>query len=88
MMLVSLTEEIREYALDLGFDGIGFATADPFTGLSQALQERKEGYSWTDKTLQLSQRLSPALCCPKLVPWWYCSMIITSSPFPQRFWAK
>ncbi|MFY9503845.1 MAG: 4Fe-4S double cluster binding domain-containing protein [Dethiobacteria bacterium] len=65
MMLVSLTEEIREYALDLGFDGIGFATADPFTGLSQALQERKEGYSWTDKTLQLSQAAEPRSVLPE-----------------------
>ena len=61
---MSLTGEIREYALDLGFDGIGFAAVDPFTGLSQALREREEGYSWTDEVLQLSRAANPRSVLP------------------------
>lgn len=60
---MSLQEEIREYALEIGFDRVGFASAAPFGQLSEALQERNEGYSWVSEgLLQLS-----AVCDPRFV---------------------
>jgi epoxyqueuosine reductase len=61
---VLLAEEIREYALDLGFDGIGFAAAAPFAGLAQALQEREEGYRWAGEALQLNRAADPQNVLP------------------------
>ncbi len=50
-----MEREIREYALEIGFDNVGFATSDPFTQLTEALEERKDCYSWiSDGLLQLA----------------------------------
>ena len=43
---MSLTEEIKNYALDLGYHSVGITTADPFPLYDQALKERAEDYSW------------------------------------------
>jgi epoxyqueuosine reductase len=60
-----MEQEIREYALDIGFDAVGFTTADPFPQLSQALAERKNGYSWvSDSLLQLAQAADPRFVLP------------------------
>lgn len=56
--------EITECALELGFDGIGFAAVDPFTGLTRALQEREEGYRWAEGVLQLSGAADPLAMMP------------------------
>ncbi|NMD42660.1 MAG: epoxyqueuosine reductase [Firmicutes bacterium] len=64
VMAVSLKGEIEEYALDLGFDGVGFAAVDPFTGLTQALREREEGYRWTEQVLQLNRAADPRVVMP------------------------
>ncbi|NLA10744.1 MAG: epoxyqueuosine reductase [Firmicutes bacterium] len=61
---MSLTEEITEYGLELGFDGVGFAATDPFDGLLQALQERGEGYRWAEGLLQLSEAAAPRVLMP------------------------
>lgn len=65
MIAVSLIEEIREYALDLGFDGAGFASAEPFIQLSRALMERHEGYSWlSEGPLRLGETADPRFVLP------------------------
>jgi len=60
-----LEKEIREYALEIGFDAVGFTTAEPFTQLSEALEERKSGYSWiAEGLLQLSHIADPRFVLP------------------------
>jgi epoxyqueuosine reductase len=60
-----LEQEIREYALEIGFDDVGFTTADPFPQLTEALEERKEGYSWiSDGLLQLAHVADPKFVLP------------------------
>jgi epoxyqueuosine reductase len=60
-----LEQEIKEYALEIGFDDIGFTTADPFPQLITALEERKEGYSWiSDGLLQLAHVADPKFVLP------------------------
>ncbi|HSW35345.1 MAG TPA: 4Fe-4S double cluster binding domain-containing protein [Candidatus Limnocylindrales bacterium] len=60
-----MEQEIREYALDIGFDNIGFTTAEPFPQLTQALEERHSGYSWiSDGLLQLSHIADPRFVLP------------------------
>lgn len=60
-----MEQEIREYALEIGFDRVGFTTAEPFTQLKEALEERKEGYSWiSDGLLQLAHVADPRNVLP------------------------
>jgi len=60
-----LEQEIREYALEIGFDDVGFTTADPFPQLTEALEERKEGYSWiSNGLLQLAHVADPKFVLP------------------------
>ncbi len=60
-----MEREIREYALDIGFDDVGFTTADPFPQLTQALEERKSGYSWVSEgLLQLAYVADPHYVLP------------------------
>ena len=60
-----MEQEIREYALEIGFDNVGFTTADPFTQLTEALEERKEGYSWvSNRLLQLANVADPCNVLP------------------------
>ena len=60
-----MEQEIREYALEIGFDDVGFTTADPFSQLTEALDERKEGYSWiSDGLLQLAHVADPKFVLP------------------------
>jgi epoxyqueuosine reductase len=40
-------EKIIERALELGFDDIGFTTAEPFESQQELLTEREEEYAWT-----------------------------------------
>jgi epoxyqueuosine reductase len=62
---VSLTQKITEYALELGFDQVGFTTAAPFDQLSRALEERSTGYSWvSDGLLQLGKVADPGFVLP------------------------
>ncbi len=60
-----MEKEIREYALEIGFDDVGFTTAEPFPQLSEALEERKDGYSWiSDGLLQLARVADPGFVLP------------------------
>lgn len=43
---MSLTEEIKDYALALGYSRVGIATAEPFPMYAQALEERADDYDW------------------------------------------
>ncbi len=61
-----MEQEIRAYALDIGFDDVGFTTADPFPQLSQALEEREGGYCWvSSELLQLAHVADPRFVLPK-----------------------
>ena len=62
---MSLAEEIREYALDIGFDRVGFASAEPFPQLAAALEERAEDYAWISRgLLQLNKAVDPRSILP------------------------
>jgi epoxyqueuosine reductase len=57
---MSLTEEIKSYALDLGYSRVGITTAEPFPIYAQALDERSEDYDWaTDSGLCLGRAVNP-----------------------------
>ncbi len=60
-----MEQEIREYALEIGFDDVGFTTAEPFPQLKEALEERKDGYSWISHgLLQLANVVDPKFVLP------------------------
>lgn len=52
-------EEIRKKALELGFEDIGFTTAEPFTSQQEILEERKETYGFLIKIMDLEQGIDP-----------------------------
>lgn len=41
---MSLSSDIKEFALDLGYHGVGIAPADPFHDYIKVLDERNEDY--------------------------------------------
>jgi len=43
---MSLTRDIKDYALDLGYCGVGITTAEPFTRHAADLESRREAYRW------------------------------------------
>jgi len=60
-----MEQKIKEYALEIGFDAVGFTTADPFPQLTEALDERREGYNWiSDGLLQLAHIADPRYVLP------------------------
>ena len=62
---MSLNQKITEYALELGFDRVGFTTAAPFGQLSQSLEERDQGYRWvSDGLLQIGKVVDPSFVLP------------------------
>ncbi len=57
---MSLTEEIKSYALDLGYSRVGIATAEPFPLYAQALAERSQDYDWAiESGLRLERTVDP-----------------------------
>lgn len=57
---MSLTEEIKSYALDLGYSRVGITTAEPFPLYAQALEERSQDYDWAaDSGLRLGRAINP-----------------------------
>ena len=57
---MSLTDEIKRYALDLGYSRVGITTAEPFPMYAQALKERSEDYDWAvDSGLRLGRAVNP-----------------------------
>ncbi len=62
---MALAEEIVAYALDLGFDQVGFTSAAPFDQLARALEERSASYNWiSEGLLQLRRAVDPRLVFP------------------------
>lgn len=58
-------QEIKEYALDLGFDEVGITTAEPFEQLEHALEERRDSYYWiTEGLLELKKATNPLNALP------------------------
>jgi len=43
---LSLSSDIRECALSLGYDWVGFTTADSFPVLQKELNNRSDMYDW------------------------------------------
>jgi len=43
---LSLSSDIKEYALSLGYDRVGFTTADSFPVLQKELNDRSDMYDW------------------------------------------
>ena len=57
---MSLTEEIKSYALDLGYSQVGITTAEPFPMYAQALEERSQDYDWAGGSgLRLERTVNP-----------------------------
>jgi epoxyqueuosine reductase len=57
---MSLTEEIKSYALDLGYSRVGVTTAEPFPLYAQALKERSQEYDWAvESGLRLERAVNP-----------------------------
>ncbi|MBS4023935.1 MAG: HEAT repeat domain-containing protein [Dethiobacter sp.] len=45
--MATVSEEIKEYAISIGYDLAGITTASPFTEFAEILMQRSENYSWT-----------------------------------------
>ncbi|HEU20463.1 MAG TPA: epoxyqueuosine reductase [Deltaproteobacteria bacterium] len=57
---MTLTEEIKSYALDLGYSKVGVTTAEPFPLYAEALKERSEDYDWAvESGLRLDRAVNP-----------------------------
>ena len=57
---MSVTEDIKSYALDLGYSRVGITTAEPFPLYARALEERSEDYDWAVVTgLRLERAVNP-----------------------------
>jgi len=48
---LSLSTDIKEYALSLGYDRVGFTTADSFPVLQRELNDRSDMYDWVGSWL-------------------------------------
>ncbi len=58
---MSLTEDVKSYALELGYSAVGVTTADPFPMYANALNERSADYDWAINTgLGLENAVDPA----------------------------
>jgi len=63
---VSLSSDIREYGLSLGYDAIGFTNAESFPIYQRELTERREMYSWAPgQPEQWLSTAEPALTFPE-----------------------
>ncbi|HXX59182.1 MAG TPA: hypothetical protein VEI27_00715, partial [Dehalococcoidales bacterium] len=62
---MSLSSDIKEYGLEIGYDRVGFTTAEKFTSYEQDLKERREMYSWAiDGRRQLLKAADPQCGLP------------------------
>jgi epoxyqueuosine reductase len=43
---MSLSSDIKEYALAIGYDRVGFTTSEKFPIYERELAERRDMYSW------------------------------------------
>jgi epoxyqueuosine reductase len=62
---MSLTREIKDFALDLGYHGVGVTTAEPFSSCAQQLESRHEEYRWViDGRLKMIESATPTNVMP------------------------
>jgi len=77
---MSLTSDIKEYGLEIGYDRVGFTTAEKFTSYEQDLKERREMYSWAiDGRRQLLKAADPQCGLPGAQ-----SIIVTTYDFLKQ----
>lgn len=63
---MSLSSDIKEYALSLGYDRVGFTTADRFPIYEQELTERRQMYDWAiESSRQLLKAADPRNILPE-----------------------
>jgi len=72
---------IIEKAFELGFEDIGFTTADPFKSQIEILNSRKEEYSWAFKALDLMEGIVPK----KIFPNAKSIIVLIASYFRESF---
>ncbi|MCL6612559.1 MAG: HEAT repeat domain-containing protein [Peptococcaceae bacterium] len=73
---------IIQRALDLGFDDIGFTTADPFDSQREVLRQREESYAWiAEKGLDLVGGTDPG----KLYPGARSIIVLLENYFRRAF---
>jgi len=62
---MSLTREIKDFALDLGYCAVGITTAEPFTSAAGELESRREAYKWViDGRLKMLDCATPTNVMP------------------------
>ena len=62
---MSLTQEIKDFALDLGYHAVGVTTAEPFTWYAEELEARREAYQWVvDGRLKMIDCATPTSVMP------------------------
>jgi len=62
---MSLTQEIKDFALDLGYHAVGITTAEPFTWYAEELESRREAYQWiVDGRLKMIESTRPTDIMP------------------------
>ena len=63
---MSLTREIKDFALDLGYSAVGITTAEPFPLVEQELTTRREAYRWVvDGKLKMLDSTNPRSIMPE-----------------------
>jgi len=86
---MSLTQTIKEKALELGFVAVGMATPEPFAPYAEELASRPEMYEWgktlsqraSVKDLDLTRFVDPA----RFVPEVQSLIVVTDSYFEEDF---
>jgi epoxyqueuosine reductase len=62
---MSLTRDIKDFALDLGYCGVGITTTEPFTLVAEELTKRREAYQWVvDGRLKMLDGATPTNIMP------------------------
>jgi len=62
---MSLTREIKDFALDLGYSAVGITTAEPFPLVAEELTKRREAYYWVvDGRLKMLKSTTPTNVMP------------------------
>lgn len=63
---MSLTREIKDFALDLGYSAVGVTTAEPFPKVAEELATRREAYRWiVDGRLKMLDGATPKNIMPE-----------------------
>jgi epoxyqueuosine reductase len=63
---MSLTSDIKDFALDLGYSAVGITTAEPFPLVAEELAKRQEDYRWVvDGRLKMLEGTTPTRLMPE-----------------------